>query len=303
MEPLVSILIPVYNRASLVGETIESAINQTYKNIEIVIVDNCSTDGTWNVLQEYAQKDNRIRIFQNSENIGPVRNWKRCIDEAKGVYAKILFSDDKIDENFIYETIKLFHDDVAFVISKIKVFGANINRSLYNFKGLNEIKVQKYYESILLFGDYNFPASPGCALFRTNDLTNALEIDIPNTLNLDFKKYGAGNDLLLFLNTANSYLKICVSANTTAFFRSHKESLTIAKRLNTYYEYAKFHFIKNNHPELLLKFKAVLWLRRKRKLTDNKNYDLINGRIAWFYLIQQLLVKLIHHLEQKLGMI
>lgn len=88
MNSLVSILIPVYNRENLVGETIESAINQTYKNIEIIIVDNCSTDNTWQVLQDYAQKDNRIRIFQNPENIGLVRNWERCIDVANNRYYK-----------------------------------------------------------------------------------------------------------------------------------------------------------------------------------------------------------------------
>lgn len=288
MNTLVSILIPVYNRANLVGETIESARNQTYKNIEIVIVDNCSTDGTWELLQEFAQKDNRIRIFQNPENIGPVRNWKRCIDEAKGEYAKLLFSDDLIAENFIEETIKLFHNDVAFVISKIKVFGETKNHSLDNFNGLIEIKVQKYYESILLLGNYKFPVSPGCALFRTKDLTNALEIDIPNPLDLDFKIYGAGNDLLLFLNTTVHYSLIKISNNTNAFFRNHGNSFTIENRLNIYYEYAKLYFIKKHLPHLLSKFKTVLWLRKKRKLTDNKIYILIDDKMAWIYLIKQL---------------
>ena len=56
-NPLVSILIPVYNREKYIGEAIESAINQTYKNIEVIIVDNCSTDNTWKILQDYQCKD------------------------------------------------------------------------------------------------------------------------------------------------------------------------------------------------------------------------------------------------------
>lgn len=289
--PKVSILIPVYNREHLVGETIESAINQTYKNIEIVIVDNCSTDGTWSVLQEYAQKDNRIRIFQNSENIGPVRNWKRCIEEAQGVYAKILFSDDLISENFIEETLNKFDNNVAFVLAGIKVFNQEKSFSLDNFEGLKEITVQRYFNHILILGKYNFPVSPGCALFRKIDLMQSLEIDIENPFGLDFKNYGAGNDLLLFLNTAKRYSKICVSNNGAALLRSHNESFTKSNILNLYYEYSKFYFISNCMPKLLPKFKAILWLRIKRKLTDSKAILLINGKVAWIYIFVQVFIK------------
>lgn len=282
---LVSILIPVYNRLNLVEETICSAINQTYKNIEIVIVDNFSTDGTWELLQEIAKKDRRIRIFQNSKNIGPVKNWKRCIDEAKGVYSKILFSDDLISDNFIEETVLHLKDNVAFVLSGIKVFGEDKNYTFDNFNGLSEISTQNYFENILLLDKYHFSVSPGCALFRTNDLINSLEIDISNPLGLDFNKYGAGNDVLLFLNTAKNYPLIKIVNKTSSFFRSHPESFSVRNRLNIYYEYAKFYFISNHLPQLLSKFKSVLWLRKKRKLTNDVIYNLIERKISYYYLV------------------
>ena len=75
-SPLVSILIPVYNRERIVVRALESAINQTYKHIEIICVDNCSTDNTYSVLLEYANRDHRIKVYRQSENLGPVRNWK-----------------------------------------------------------------------------------------------------------------------------------------------------------------------------------------------------------------------------------
>ena len=81
-KKLVSILVPVYNRENLIEETVNSGLSQTYENIEIIIVDNQSTDGTWKILEKLASQDKRIKIFQNNTNIGPVRNWKRCIDEA-----------------------------------------------------------------------------------------------------------------------------------------------------------------------------------------------------------------------------
>ena len=73
--PLVSVLIPVYNREILVRKTIESAVNQTYDNIEIIVIDNQSTDGTFEVIQEYAERYDNVWCFQNDVNMGPVLNW------------------------------------------------------------------------------------------------------------------------------------------------------------------------------------------------------------------------------------
>ena len=92
-KPLVSILIPVYNRERLVKKAIESAINQAYKNIEIIAVDNKSTDKTYEVLTEYSKKYSNIKVYQNKENIGPVRNWKKCLEYSSGEFIKILFSE------------------------------------------------------------------------------------------------------------------------------------------------------------------------------------------------------------------
>jgi len=292
MDTLVSILIPVYNREHLVGETIESAINQTYKNIEIIIVDNCSTDNTWQVLEHYAALDNRIRLFKNKENIGPVRNWKRCIDEAKGEYAKILFSDDLISENFIEETLKYFDKNTAFVLSKIKVVDKEKIFKISKYDNRKNITIKEYFNNILLFNNLRFPISPGAALFRAKDLKNSMEVDIPNPINLDFKNYGAGNDLLLFLNTAINYSEIKTIEDTTAFFRLHNQSFTIENQLNTFYEYTRLYFIKNYQPQLLPKFKTVLWFRKKLKLTDEKVYNLIVGEIAGFYLVRQLFIEI-----------
>ncbi len=67
MESLVSILIPTYNRELFIGEAIESAINQKYKNLEIIIVDNCSKDKTNEIINNYLKLDNRIKYYKNSD--------------------------------------------------------------------------------------------------------------------------------------------------------------------------------------------------------------------------------------------
>lgn len=63
-NPLVSIVIPVYNRELYIEDAVRSAISQTYRNIEIIIVDNCSTDSTWNILNEWEKKIIELKYFK-----------------------------------------------------------------------------------------------------------------------------------------------------------------------------------------------------------------------------------------------
>lgn len=259
---LVSILIPVYNRVSLVSETIESAINQTYRNIEIIIVDNCSTDGTWELLKSYAVKDNRIRIFQNIENIGPVKNWKRCIDEAKGEYAKILFSDDLIAENFIEETLKVFDAETAFVLAPYKIFKENQIKKISGYgKKQLVLTTQEYLHEILLVNKPKYTVSPIAALFRLQDLKLSFLLDIPNNNQLDFNRYGAGNDLLFFCLTAIRYKTVKICNSTFVLLRYHRNSFTISNDLSIYYSWAEFYFISNYQKNLTLKFNSIIRLR------------------------------------------
>jgi len=266
---LVSIIIPVYNRENFVKDAIDSAINQKYKNIEIIIGDNCSTDNTWEVLQEYAQKDKRIHIFQNQENIGPVRNWKKCFDNANGYYTKILWSDDWMDENFLVDAVSLFSEDTAFVLSDYEIKNGNEATLRTNFKPIYD--VNEYLYGMLINNQEEFPLSPGGALFRTKDiLDNFYDKKIPNNNFLDSMKNGAGNDLLLFLNIANKYKLVKCTCKISNFFRHHSSSFSASNDIQIHYEWAKSFYLQQN-PNLLSlsnNFKVQLY---KKQIYD-KNY-------------------------------
>jgi len=105
-EPLLSICIPTYNRAGIIGRTIESALNQSYRNIEVIVVDNASTDDTENVVAQY--RDKRIRYVKNDRNLGLFGNFNRCIELSCGNYIHILHSDDTIDLNFSEKCMQFF---------------------------------------------------------------------------------------------------------------------------------------------------------------------------------------------------
>ena len=100
MYPLVTIGMPTCNRAdSFLRQSLESAVNQTYQNIEIIVSDNCSTDNTERVVKDF--QDPRIRYFKQTKNIGPYKNFNFCLQQANGKYFLILSDDDLVDNDFI----------------------------------------------------------------------------------------------------------------------------------------------------------------------------------------------------------
>jgi glycosyltransferase involved in cell wall biosynthesis len=121
--PLVSICIPTYNRAHMVGRTIESALNQTYRNVEVVIVDNASTDQTEAVVGTFT--DPRIRFIKNERNLGIFGNYNRCIELAKGTYLHILHSDDSIEPTFTERCIRFLeaHPEVMMTFTSVRIHG------------------------------------------------------------------------------------------------------------------------------------------------------------------------------------
>jgi glycosyltransferase involved in cell wall biosynthesis len=264
---MVSILIPVYNRESFIEETVQSSIKQTYNDIEIIIVDNKSTDNTWNILKELSKKDIRIKIFQNEINIGPVRNWKRCINEASGEYGKILWSDDLIAPEFIEKTLPYIknNNDVGFVFTGTEIFidGADKKSDNY-FIGTSGVYDSERYINGVIF-ESNYPVSPGCALFRLNDLKQNLLVDIPNKIGSDFPMHAIGNDLLVFLLTANQYKSFAFVNEKLSFFRAHDGSISINSsdgKLPLHYAMAKAYFLENNYKEVFIfnRFNAHLFL-------------------------------------------
>jgi len=226
--PKVSILIPTYNRAKIILETLNSAVSQTYKNIEIIVVDNKSTDNTFEIVKEFAKYHPNVRVYQNEENIGPVRNWRRCLDYATGEYVKILWSDDLIAPTFIEKTLPFLvdHEDVGFVFTGTEIFNDDTGqRTKTYFIGNTGIyDTKKFIEGSLLGGP--FPVSPGNAVFRKKDLEKNLLIDIPNKLGIDFKMHGMGNDILIYLLTTKDYLKFSFVNETLSFFRAHTDCIT-----------------------------------------------------------------------------
>ncbi len=125
--PLVSICIPTYNRADMVGDAIRSALSQTYPALEVVVVDNASTDRTAEVVASLA--DPRLRFERNDRNLGLFGNFNRCIELARGTLVHILHSDDTIPPGFTRACVDLIlaHPEVAMTFTPSVVRGSGVS--------------------------------------------------------------------------------------------------------------------------------------------------------------------------------
>ena len=112
----VSIIIPVYNAEKYLEKCLDSVINQTLKEIEIICIDDCSTDNSYSILERYRDKYNGIIICKNIKNSGSSFSRNLGLSKAKGEYIGFIDSDDYIDERYfeeLYNTAKKYDSDIT----------------------------------------------------------------------------------------------------------------------------------------------------------------------------------------------
>ena len=266
--PKVSIIIPVYNRENFIASCIESALAQTFTDLEVIVVDNASTDRTWDICQQYASIDVRVRVFQNDENVGPVRNWLRCVSEAQGEYGKILFSDDLIFPNFLEHTVPHLKDpDLAFVCTGVLI-GNTLKKGTVQFAESCAIKLscEDYFERLIV---NQVSYSPGSALFRMSDIRENLQLSFPTKCLHNYSANGAGPDVLLYALTALNYKYVALLPSVDAYYRIHLDSLTIKNcndEVQQNYRAAIAWFCKNKLSRTYwAKHIARIWLSQVKK--------------------------------------
>ena len=135
--PKISVIIPIYNTQNYLEKCLDSVINQTFKDIEIICVNDCSKDNSLEILKEYSKKDKRVKIIDFKENKGPASARNEALNIAKGEYIGFIDSDDWIDLDFfeklyfssqnsfidiIKGTINFYFDDMTPLSDKTKKF-------------------------------------------------------------------------------------------------------------------------------------------------------------------------------------
>lgn len=155
--PLVSICIPTYNSGRFVKRTLDSVLSQDYKNLEVIVVDDCSKDNTAEVVKAY--QDERLSFYINETNQGLTKNWNNVVSRAKGKYVMLLCADDVIYHDCVLEEVKALEENPTatmvicntYIVNSADAITLKIKRlpkeGLYNGKKLakKSIHFKNYY--------------------------------------------------------------------------------------------------------------------------------------------------------------
>lgn len=232
-NPKVSILVPTYNYAHYLDEAIKSALNQSYTDFELIIVDDNSTDNTDDVVLKYLT-DARITYYKNPVNIGLSNNFNKCLDLAKGEYIKYLLADDRLHPQLLEKFVTIMDRDpsIALITSNSEMFGTNSKVRVQPFKHLQSGK--KIINESLKENNGNWIGEPTVIMFRKTAL-KAHHFDNNYTCLVDW-------DLWLKLLTEGDCY---IVPETLSYFRSHDKQASQKVLNNFNYTFEEYYFYKN----------------------------------------------------------
>lgn len=172
-EPLVSIVIPAYNNADYLDETMKSVLGQTYTNLEVIVSDHASTDDTWAVMERYAS-DPRVTLLHTEGGGGALRNWNRVSQAATGDLIKLVCGDDLLYPTIVAQQVAALVAEPGAVLAAsprdiVDANGAPVlkNRGLAGLTGVHDgtVAIRKTVtQGTNIFGE------PGCVLIRRSVL-------------------------------------------------------------------------------------------------------------------------------------
>ncbi len=240
MKPPVSVCIPTYNGAKYLKECLDSILRQTFTDFEVIIVDDCSSDDTLAITQEYAVHDARICVSKNGQNLGLVGNWNRCVELAQGEWIKFVFQDDLIEPTCLERMLAASKPESAIICCRrdfifesgttkdtqqmYKDFAENVSMDK-TFPNLTEISASDYCEAILNQLENNFVGEPTSVMLHRSV----------------FRRFGNFNPYLVmfcdieFWTRVAIYTGIIYVPETLAKFRVHGGATTVISRANRRY--------------------------------------------------------------------
>ena len=165
-NPDVSICIPVYNAEKYIKETIESILNQTYKDFELIIIDNNSTDNTFNIINSF--EDERIKVFKNETNLGMVGNWNECLKKSSCQYIQFVCSDDILYKECIEEKVRALksNDNIVMVVCNTDIINSDGKRIFTRRFTLRKKTIKGEKIAIKSFRRRTLFGEPSNVLFR-----------------------------------------------------------------------------------------------------------------------------------------
>ena len=180
---------PVYNGATYLREAMASVINQTYTRIEIIVIDDRSTDDSWSIVNSFA--DSRIVALSNDDNLGPEANFNKLLAAATGEYVKLFAQDDVLTPDCVAIQVRALEDHPSAVLafSKRRIIGPKNEHLLYRGPHLDSgvIRGSRLIKACLSKGT-NVIGEPAAVLFRRSavEAVGKFTARLPYVIDLDY---------------------------------------------------------------------------------------------------------------------
>lgn len=245
----VSVLVPCYRAARFVARALDSVLAQTRGDWEIVACDNASGDGTFEILQAYAARDRRIRVFRNDENIGPVGNWRRCASLATTPLSALLFADDWYEPDFLESTLGLLDDPavgLAYAAVRFTEDPSSPKGRVAYALGEGKVPSAVFVAKAMRYWGGQVPVSPGCAVARRHDLARWLSVTLDDDEHFGFMRHGAGPDVWVYLQACREYPLLAHVSRPLVSFLSHGQNLSFTENTRPAYAAALVQFAESS---------------------------------------------------------
>lgn len=186
-SPKVSVLVPVYTGEAFLVECLDSILAQDFQDMEILIADDVSTDGSAAIIERYATSDSRIRWWKNERNLGLAANFNRCLREAKGEYIKYVLQDDKLlSPSAVGRMVDMLdqHPEASLVGSASHILDEQSRVT----------ELRDYFKPGIADGrqtimrcleEFNLIGEPSVVMFRRAQAARGFETHLPQLLDLD----------------------------------------------------------------------------------------------------------------------
>lgn len=215
--PTVSVIVPNYNHAPYLRQRLDSIFNQTFQDFEVIILDDCSTDNSKEIIEQYRNRPQVSHVVYNETNSGsPFKQWAKGFDIAQGEYIWIAESDDWAELNFLEKMIPYLNKESSLAFTFCESYWEEPNKTVKGcfakkntfFEGLDFIREKQLYNNNIV--------NASSVLFRKSFLPN---------ISLDYQNFIGSGDYLFWSNLCECgnvlYIKDCLN-----HFRRHSATTT-----------------------------------------------------------------------------
>lgn len=253
LRPLLSVLIPTYNREAYIRDCIGSVLGQQFKDFEIIVSDNDSTDRTVEIVEALALGDSRIRLLRHPANRGPLPNWAECLRAARGYYIHWLWSDDTVEPGFYLAWARLRGTHGGDIITGC---AANMINAAGRRTDVCYEPQQDYlpWEHLRcqLGGRFKIALSPAAYVIPARLAQAHFYEAIPPLGALDPSKRAIGPDFLMIVGAIKECGGLWLIAEPLVNFRVHDGSISVRSHnhLTAHYIYALLWFLQKERVPL-----------------------------------------------------